>query len=122
MSDVAGEHWPTELRLIETGRALRVTFDDGTMFTLPAELLRVTSPSAEVQGHGPSERRTVPGKRNVSIRAVQPVGNYAVKLAFSDGHDTGLFTWRFLHDLGSRAEAAWADYTAELAIKGLSRE
>ena len=113
--------WPTELRRVDGGRTLAVAFDDGTTFQLPAEYLRVTSPSAEVQGHAPEERRTVAGKRDVVIRAVEPVGNYAVKLVFGDGHDTGLFTWRYLHELGVGHAAKWADYLAEIEQKGLSR-
>lgn len=114
--------WPTELRLTEAGRVLRVSFDDGTALALAAELLRVSSPSAEVQGHAPADRKTVAGKRNIAISGIEAVGNYAVKLSFDDGHDTGLFTWRFLHDLGGRAEAAWSAYVEELGRTGLSRE
>ncbi len=113
--------WPTELRLADAGRLLRVTFDDGTAVALAAELLRVSSPSAEVQGHAPGHRKTVAGKRHVAIKAIEAVGNYAVKLSFDDGHDTGLFTWSFLHELGRRAEEAWSAYLEELAGKGLSR-
>ena len=114
--------WPTELRLTDGGRMLRITFDDGSVAMLAAELLRVSSPSAEVQGHAPADRKMVAGKRHVTIGAIEAVGNYAVKLSFSDGHDTGLFTWNFLHDLGGRAEAAWGAYLEELGHKGLSRE
>ena len=114
--------WPTELRLADAGRTLRVSFADGGVFSLAAELLRVESPSAEVQGHAPSERKIVGGKRRVAIRAVEPVGNYAVKLAFDDGHATGLFTWRYLHELGSAQDAVWSAYLAALAERGLSRE
>lgn len=113
--------WPTELRLTEAGRVLRVTFEDGTAVALAAELLRVSSPSAEVQGHAPEGRKTVAGKRHVAITGIEAIGNYAVKLGFDDGHDTGLFTWRFLYELGGRADAAWSAYLAELAAKGLSR-
>lgn len=120
MSETA-QPWPTELRLADGGKLLRVTFDDGTAFSLPAELLRVSSPSAEVQGHAPGERKILGGKRNVAILSADPVGNYAVKLNFSDGHATGLFTWAFLHDLGRRREAVWATYLDELAARGLSR-
>ncbi len=114
--------WPTELRLTQAGRVLRVSFDDGTTLELAAELLRVSSPSAEVKGHAPGQRKTVSGKRHVAISGVEAVGNYAVKLTFDDGHDTGLFTWAFLHDLGGRAEEAWSAYLEELAHKGLSRD
>lgn len=117
-----GTAWPTELRLLHGGHVLRVSLDDGTTLELAAELLRVSSPSAEVRGHAPSDRKTVPGKRHVAISGVEAVGNYAVKLTFDDGHDTGLFTWRFLQDLGGRADAAWSEYLEELARKGLSRD
>ncbi len=113
--------WPTELRLTQAGRGLRVAFDDGTAFDLPAEYLRVASPSAEVQGHSAAERKTVGGKRDVVVRDVAPVGHYAVKLVFDDGHDTGLYTWAYLHELGSAYEPNWTAYLAELERKGLSR-
>jgi len=116
------ERWPTELRLSKDRRTLRVEFDDGVSFDLPAEYLRVMSPSAEVQGHSPSERKTVPGKRNVEIIGVQPVGNYAVKLVFDDMHDTGIFGWSYLYELGSRYEERWGAYLSELEAKGLSRD
>lgn len=120
--NMATERWPTELRLSPDKRSLRIAFDDGTAFDLPAEYLRVTSPSAEVQGHSPSERRTVPGKRNVQILAVEPVGNYAVKLVFDDMHDTGIYGWDYLHRLGAEQEERFAAYLAELSAKGLSRD
>ena len=116
------KRWPTVLRLSKDRRALRVTFDDGAAFDLPAEYLRVTSPSAEVQGHSPSERKTVPGKRNVEIIAVEPVGNYAVKLRFDDMHDTGIYGWTYLYELGWKQAERWQDYLAELDAKGLSRD
>ncbi len=116
------KRWPTELRLAKDRRTLRVTFDDGTAFDLPAEYLRVTSPSAEVQGHSPSERKTVPGTRNVEIIGVEPVGNYAVKLRFDDMHDTGIYGWDYLHELGARHGEKWANYLADLDAKGLSRD
>ena len=93
---MTSERWPTELRLAKDRRSLRVAFDDGTAFDLPAEYLRVTSPSAEVQGHSPAERKTVPGKRDVAIIGVEPVGNYAVKLVFDDLHDTVIYGWDYL--------------------------
>jgi DUF971 family protein len=113
--------WPTEIRLSKDRKALTVRFDDDAEFNLPAEYLRVLSPSAEVQGHSPQQRKTVPGKKNVSISAVDPVGNYAVRLTFDDGHDTGLFSWSYLRRLGDERERLWADYLNELAAKGLSR-
>ena len=117
-----GTRWPTELRLSKDRRVLRVAFDDGAAFDLPAESLRVMSPSAEVQGHSPSERKTVPGKRDVEILAVDPVGNYAVKLRFDDMHDTGICGWDYLFELGAERDERWRNYLGELDAKGLSRE
>ena len=116
------KRWPTEIRLSKDKRTLTVAFDDGSAFDLAAEYLRVTSPSAEVQGHSPAERKTVPGKRNVEIIGVEPVGNYAVKLVFDDMHSTGIYGWDYLHELGEKRERRWADYLAELDAKGLSRD
>ena len=113
---------PTEIRLNRSERRLSVTFDDGMRYELPAELLRVESPSAEVQGHSPAERRTVAGKRHVSITAVEPVGQYAVRLVFDDGHDSGIFSWDFLYALGRAQDRRWREYLAALAEKGLSRD
>ncbi len=113
--------WPTEIRLKKDRRVLAVTFDDGVAYELPAEMLRVLSPSAEVQGHSPEQRVTVPGKQNVTIVALDPVGNYAVRLTFDDGHNTGLFSWAYLRTLGDEREARWAGYLADLAAKGLTR-
>lgn len=114
--------WPTEIRLSKDRRQLTITYDRGPGDTLSAELLRVYSPSAEVQGHSPEQRRTVSGKREVSIAAIDPVGRYAVRLTFSDGHNTGLYSWGYLRKLGAEHEALWAAYLADLADKGLSRE
>ncbi|HEY8124927.1 MAG TPA: DUF971 domain-containing protein [Methylocystis sp.] len=116
------EPWPTELRLSEDGRMLNVSFDDGAQFALSAELLRTQSPSAEVQGHSAAERKTVGGKRDVAILAVAPVGNYAVRLDFDDMHRTGIYTWRYLRELGETASARFSFYLAELAAKGLDRD
>ena len=116
------ERWPTELRLAKDRRILRIAFDDGSAFDLPAEYLRVTSPSAEVQGHSPAERRTVGGKRDVEIIRVEPVGNYAVKLVFDDMHDTGIYGWDYLYRLGDEQAERWQAYLDELEAKGLSRE
>jgi len=113
--------WPTEIRLLTDRRSLRVSFDDGASYDLPAELLRVLSPSAEVQGHSPEQRQVVGGKIDVTIAAVDPVGNYAVRLTFSDRHDSGIFTWGYLRRLGTEREALWADYLRDLAAKGKSR-
>ena len=114
--------WPTELRLANDKASLRVVFDDGGQFELPAEYLRVKSPSAEVQGHSPDERKTVPGKRKVMILEVQPVGNYAVRLVFDDLHSTGIYSWAYLDELGRNYDAYWQDYLDELAAKGLTRD
>ncbi len=113
--------WPTELRLRKDRKALTVSFDGGERFDLAAEYLRVRSPSAEVQGHSPSERRIVSGKQNVEILEVHPVGNYAVRLAFDDMHATGIFSWEYLFELGQNREKYWREYLDELAEKGLSR-
>jgi DUF971 family protein len=115
------EPWPTELRLNPEKTALRVAFGDGVCEALSAELLRVTSPSAEVQGHSPSERKLVSGKISVSIREIEPIGNYAVRLIFSDGHSTGIYTWPYLYDLCQRRDELWDGYLKELAAAGLSR-
>ena len=113
--------WPTELRLHKDRKTLTVAFDGGESFDLAAEYLRVRSPSAEVQGHSPSERRTVAGKENVQILELHPVGNYAVRLVFDDLHSTGIFSWDYLFELGSNREDYWRAYLAELAEKDLSR-
>jgi DUF971 family protein len=119
---VTTDPWPTEIRLLDNGRTLRLAYDDGANFTLSAELLRVRSPSAEVQGHSPADRKTVGGKRNVSIISVTPVGNYAIRLGFDDMHATGLYTWRYLRHLGETAPESFAAYLTELAAKGLDRD
>ena len=113
--------WPTEIRLKKDRRAVAVQFNDGVEHELPAEMLRVLSPSAEVQGHSPEQRITVPGKKDVTIVAVDPVGNYAVRLTFDDGHNTGLFTWTYLRRLGDERDKLWGEYLSELSAKGLSR-
>jgi DUF971 family protein len=117
-----GSAWPTELRLAKDRKTLAVAFDNGGRFALPAEYLRVKSPSAEVQGHSPDERKTVPGKRDVMILEIQPVGNYAVRLVFDDLHSTGIYSWDYLDELGRNYDAYWQDYLDELAAKGLSRD
>jgi len=113
--------WPTELRLHKDRRTLSVAFDDDGRFDLAAEYLRVRSPSAEVQGHSPSERRTVSGKQDVQILELHPVGNYAVRIVFDDMHSTGIFSWEYLLELGRTREDNWRAYLAELAEKNLSR-
>jgi len=116
------EAWPSEIRLEKGGGALRVSFEDGAGFTLGAEYLRVRSPSAEVQGHSAEQRKTIGGKRNVKILDVAPVGNYAVRLQFDDMHDTGIYTWRYLRELGATATENFDAYLRELADKGLDRD
>jgi DUF971 family protein len=113
--------WPTELRLHKDRKTLTVSYETGERFNLAAEYLRVRSPSAEVQGHSPSERRTVGGKQNVQILELHPIGNYAVRLAFDDTHSTGIFSWEYLFELGRSRERYWNEYLAELSEKGLSR-
>ena len=114
--------WPVEIRLPKDRRTLRVAFDDGRSFDLSAELLRVTSPSAEVQGHSEAERKTVGGKRHVTILSVDPVGNYAVRIGFDDMHSTGIYSWAFLRDLGVNAERRFQEYLDDLQAKGLDRD
>ena len=116
------ETWPTELRLCKDKKTLTVSFENGERFELPAEYLRVKSPSAEVQGHSPDERKTVPGKRNVAILDILPVGNYAVRLVFDDMHSTGIFGWGYLAELGRNRAKYWQEYLDELASKNLSRD
>ena len=118
----AAQAWPVEIRLVKDRRSLHVTFEDGATFNLPAELLRVTSPSAEVQGHSEAQRKTVGGKRNVTILSVDPVGNYAVRLGFGDMHSTGIYSWAFLHELGVNAARRFQDYLDDLQAKGLDRD
>jgi DUF971 family protein len=118
----AQEPLVSELRLNPQKSELSVTFTDGVAGRLSAEFLRVVSPSAEVQGHSPSERKLVRGKRNVTIRAIEPVGNYAVRLVFSDGHNTGLYSWHYLYELTRRTDDLWNKYLQELAAAGASRD
>jgi DUF971 family protein len=113
---------PVELRVSPDRRTLKTAFDNGESYALPAEMLRVLSPSAEVQGHSAAERKTVPGKRDVAIAQLVPTGNYAVRIVFSDGHDTGIFTWGHFLDLGRNLDERTSAYLAELAHKRLSRD
>jgi DUF971 family protein len=114
--------WPTEIRLARDRRTLHVAFEDGASFALSAELLRVESPSAEVQGHSPTQKQIVPGKAQVEILKVEPIGHYAVKLTFDDMHDTGIFAWDYLRRLGEQSEVLMQAYRDALAERGLSRE
>ena len=116
------EHWPLEIRLKTGEKRLEVDFDDGARISYSAELLRVESPSADVQGHGPSQKQTIGGKRDVGITRLEPVGNYAVRIVFDDGHSTGLFSWQYLYTLGRDQESIWAAYLTALAERGLKRE
>jgi DUF971 family protein len=112
---------PTDLILHRASHVLEVAFDDGSRYRLPCEYLRVESPSAEVQGHSPDQRVWVSGKRDVNISAIEPIGNYAVVLRFNDGHETGIYTWSFLKELGEQQEPRWARYLDMLAQQGMSR-
>jgi DUF971 family protein len=120
--NATGTAWPTEITLRRDRAALTVAFDNGERYVLPAELLRVRSPSAEVQGHSPSERKVIGGKRNVAILEVHPVGNYAVRLVFDDLHSTGIFSWDYFLDLGRNQDRYWKEYADELVAHGLSRD
>jgi DUF971 family protein len=120
MSDKAP--WPVELRLKRAEKRIEIAFDDGKHFSLPAEYLRVESPSAEVQGHGPGEKIIVAERAHVGILDLEPVGNYAVRIKFDDLHDTGIFSWAYLYQLGMEHDRRWRDYLAALSARGLSRE
>ena len=122
MSSFGTAHWPVELKLKQAEKRLEVEFDDGRHFSLPAEYLRVESPSAEVQGHGPGQRTLVAGRSKVGILRLESVGNYAVRIVFDDLHDTGIFSWAYLYELGIEQPERWQRYLDELAKAGLSRE
>jgi DUF971 family protein len=117
----ASAAWPTKLSVDPSRQSLAVAFDNGSSFSIEAELLRVNSPSAEVQGHSPDQKVTVWGKRDVRIAQLVPVGNYAVRIAFDDGHDTGIFTWAYLYEVGLSKDTLWAAYEVELKEKKLHR-
>ena len=114
--------WPVEVKLKQAENILEISFDDGLSFQLSAEFLRVHSPSAEVKGHGPGQEVTVPGKRNVAITRLDPVGNYALRIHFDDGHDTGLYTWAYFYEMGRDQEKLWAEYLGKLAAGKLGRD
>lgn len=118
----AAKPQPTALTLHQASRQLEIGFDDGAVFHIPFELMRVYSPSAEVQGHGPGQEVLQTGKREVGIVAIEPVGNYAVKPVFSDGHESGLFTWDYLYQLGAQQQAMWQRYLDRLAAAGVDRD
>ena len=113
---------PTALTVHSQSRVLEITFSDGQQFQIPFELMRVYSPSAEVQGHGPGQEILQTGKRLVNVLELEPIGNYAVKPVFSDGHDTGIFSWDYLHFLGSEQDRLWRDYTGRLQASGATRD
>ena len=113
---------PTEIKLHQKSRVLEIAFADGKTFRLPCEFLRVYSPSAEVRGHGPGQETLQVGKKNVEIKSIEAVGNYAIQLAFSDGHNTGIYSWDILYDFGVRQAKLWQDYLARLEKAGASRE
>ncbi len=114
--------WPSELRLKKAEKVLEIAFEDGSRFRLPAEYLRVESPSAEVQGHGPGQKTLVAGRAHVGIIGLEPIGNYAVRITFDDLHDTGIYSWDYLYRLGVEQEERWRNYLAALEAQGLSRE
>ncbi len=116
------KHWPEEVRYISADKRLEVGFDNGVRFSYPAELLRVESPSAEVQGHSASEKKIVAGRKHVGIMEIEPIGNYAIRIRFDDLHDTGLFSWQYLYQLGENQDAIWQTYLDAIEAQGLSRE
>jgi len=118
----SGAPTPQDLTVHSKSRVLEISFSDGKTFRIPFELMRVYSPSAEVQGHGPGQETLQTGKRNVELSALEPVGNYAVQPTFSDGHDSGIFSWDYLYFLGSQQEQLWADYEARLQAAGVERD
>ena len=122
MSAGGTTRWPVELRLKKAEKLLEITFDDGARFRLPAEYLRVESPSAEVQGHGPGQKTLVHGRAHVGIIGLEPVGNYAVRIIFDDLHDTGIYSWSYLYQLGVEHDRRWREYLDSLATAGLSRD
>lgn len=122
MGEFDVKHHPSEIRYLSDSKQLEIDFDDGRSFALPAELLRVESPSAEVQGHGPGQKQIVSGRRHVGIMAIEPVGSYAVRIRFDDLHDSGIYSWDYLYRLGEQQDSLWRDYLAQLEARGLSRE
>ena len=120
--EFSSSNWPTKITLRKEEKALNIAFDDGSFFELSAELLRVESPSAEVQGHIPDQKQTVPGRRHVGIIELEPVGNYAIRIKFDDLHDTGIFSWQYLYHLGNNKDMIWQNYLKSLEEKGLSRD
>ena len=115
------EPWPVELRLAKDKETLTIVFDDGQSYSLPAEYLRVESPSAEVKGHGPGQEQLVSGKHDIKIQRLEPVGTYAIRIIFDDSHSTGLYTWSYLEKLGREHDTIWQDYLSKLKAQGRSR-
>ena len=122
MSAFETAFWPTEVRLKQAEKVLEVDFDDGRSFRFPAEFLRVESPSAEVKGHGPGQETLVAGRRHVGIMEVEAIGNYAIRIVFDDLHDTGIYSWQYLRELGERQDELWSAYLARLEAAGKSRD
>ena len=120
--DFETQHWPVEIRHKQAERRLEIEYDNGEVLSLPAELLRVESPSAEVQGHGPSQKKVIAGRREIGIMKIEAVGNYAIRITFDDLHDTGIFTWQYLYDLGVNQAEVWQSYLDILEAQGLSRD
>ena len=122
MNDISTKNWPLEIRIKSKEKALEIDFDNGESFIIKAELLRVESPSAEIQGHGSGQKVTLAGRRHVGILSVEPVGNYAIKISFDDMHDTGIYSWQYLYDLGANQNDLWHDYLSRVKELGFSRD
>ena len=122
MNDISTKNWPLEIRIKSKEKALEIDFDNGESFIIKAELLRVESPSAEIQGHGSGQKVTLAGRRHIGILSVEPVGNYAIKISFDDMHDTGIYSWQYLYDLGANQNDLWHDYLSRVEELGFSRD
>jgi DUF971 family protein len=122
MNDFLTKNWPVEIRIKSKEKALEIDFDNGECFIIKAELLRVESPSAEIQGHGSGQKVTLAGRKHVGILSVEPVGNYAIKISFDDMHDTGIYSWQYLYDLGANQNDLWHDYLNRVEELGFSRD
>ena len=122
MNDISTKNWPLEIRIKSKEKALEIDYDNGESFIIKAELLRVESPSAEIQGHGSGQKVTLAGRRHVGILSVEPVGNYAIKISFDDMHDTGIYSWQYLYDLGANQNDLWHDYLSRVEELGFSRD
>ena len=120
--DLETGRWPVEIRLKQAEKVIEIEFDDGTRFALSAEYLRVESPSAEVQGHGPGQKQIVSGRRHIGIIDIEAIGHYAIRIRFDDLHDTGIYSWQYLHELGTGKDRIWQEYVDALAARGLSRD